>query len=751
MTKPNYMKSIFKCLLLLAAMTVLPSGAMASDSQWYLYFYSSANGLDGDAGRFQTAETDGIFLLENCVVPASGINFCVRNEDWSVKYGWADGGSVVATATAYPLAAADGATGWMTLPAGAYDVVFDAFGRTIEFNRHAPDAVSYTTFPDGHALAEVSGYMRGADISMLSYVESLGAKFYDADGTEKDALDIMQSHGINTVRLRLYNNPGQTVTYTPEGGTPQTYALPAGFLDQSDILSLARRAKAHNMKIVLTFHYSDFWTNGELQLKPKEWESLSFAELQTALHDYTYNFLQQMNRQGTPPEYVALGNEIQSGLLFGCYTSSKSQIAAVNGYCDNMSSVAALLSSGSTAVREACPEAKVVVHLTLSSAITADTYQWFFDAMKSNGLDYDVIGTSYYPYWTNQRPAMLTALADAMFTRYGKPLLAMEVGYSWTPYKPSGRYGGNYEGQLHLNGTAYNEASQAGQKSFISELQAVVKNNDHIQGYIYWDPVMVEQKVGSSWIKTGWVKGGDNLVGNTTLFDYNGKALPVFEAIGADAAELPSGKVIDGHSYTIERQPPFILQMPAVGYSTFFSAHAYTVPDGLTAYTAAAAAAGTIELRQLDGDVVPAATGLLLHGDAGTYYLWPRHGNTTPVAGNLLRGTQTEQTIAPETGSYRYYKLVDDATHGLGWYWGAADGGVFTNNANKAYLALPSAGDAPAFISLFGSTTGVEALQQVPSAGAAPTVYSLTGQRVARPQRGLYIVNGRKTVVGLRH
>ena len=409
---------------------------------------------------------------------------------------------------------------------GTYDVTWDANNLTIRFDTHV------TTTNDS--------YLRGGDISMLNYVEDFGAKFYDASGTEMDALDIMQQNGVNCVRLRLYNDPGQTVTYK-EGGKTYSYALPNGYLGEDDMLKMARRAKAHNMKIELTFHYSDFWTNGGEQFKPKAWENLSFDELKQAVYDYTLDILQKMNAQGTTPGYVSLGNEIQGGLLFGYYTADKSQINNVNGYCDNMANVAALLAAGGKAVREACPDAKVVIHLTLSTAITTDSYKWFFDEMQKNSLDYDIIGASYYPFWTNEKPSMLTSLANTMYARYGKPLLIMETGYSWTRYRPSGRYGGNYEGQLHLNGSVYNEATQEGQKAFMQELQSVIRNNSHILGYLYWDPVMVEQKVNGSWIKTGWVQGGENQVGNTTWFDYSGKALPIFEVIKEAANNDPTG------------------------------------------------------------------------------------------------------------------------------------------------------------------------------------------------------------------
>ena len=501
--------------------------ALAGDAiDWYLYFYSDQYNINGDVGQFVETGTPDVYLLKNCQVTESGIKFCIHNKSWSTSYGWSKGeeGIVKEIGIDFPLGITSSASGWIGIEAGTYDVTFNSASCTIRFDKVTPAA---------------RDYLRGGDISMLNYVEDMGARFYNVSGTQKDPLDIMKENGVNFVRLRLYNNPGNEVCYTVDA-TTYFYKLPAGYLNENDVLNLARRAKSKGMKIELTFHYSDFWTNGEMQFKPSGWEDYTFEQLKTAVYDYTYDFLQKMNAQGTTPDYVSIGNEIQAGLLFG----HSSNVDAINGYAsnDNMTNVAALLNQGSTAVRTACPEAKVIMHLTLSENINTETYKWFFDAMRSNNLDYDIIGTSYYPYWTNQRPTMLTSLANTMYSRYGKETLIMEVGYSWAQYRPSGRYGGNYEGQLHLNGTSYNEATEAGQKSFMQELQTVIKNNSHILGYLYWDPVMVEQKVKNSWIKSTWAfkKSGTkwyedgNMVGNTTWFDYEGKALPVFEAIKED-------------------------------------------------------------------------------------------------------------------------------------------------------------------------------------------------------------------------
>lgn len=734
-----------KILLLLILFYTGVHQIVAAESDWYLYIWSNTNNSGGDVGQFQTTAENGVFRLDRVTTTESGLKFCIHNSAWTTQYAWSSGseGMVSATATDIALGIASGATGWLGLEAGNYNVMFNANAPSIRFD---VSPISYTTYPDGHALAIINDYLRGGDISMLNYVESLGAKFYDADGTERDPLDIMQQNGVNIVRLRLYNNPGKSVTYNG-----YTYRVPEGFLCEEDVLNLARQAKAHGMKILLTFHYSDFWTNGEMQFKPEGWETHDFNQLGQAVYDYTHDFLLRMNAQGTTPDFVSLGNEIQGGFLFGHYNNPD----AVSGYASNknMSRLADLLGQGSAAVRSVCPDAKVVIHLTLSTGVTESTYQWFFDAMCTNNLDYDIIGTSYYPFWTNERPSMLTSLANNMYSRYGKDLLIMEVGYSWTPYLPSGRTKGNYEGQLHLNGTPYNEATKEGQKAFMHELQTVIKQNAHILGYLYWDPVMVDQKVGGTWIETAWAQRKSdgnwyqdgNVVSNTTWFDYEGKALPVFEAIGEDAITLPSHVNINGTTYTVESNAPFELSIGSTGYSTFYDRWARTLPDALTAYTVQNAANSSITTLQSSLPVIPADCGVLLHGNEGTYYLWPRLDNKTNVSGNMLYGTAIRQTIATPQGNYYYYKLADDSTHGLGWYWGETNGGVFSNGANKAYLAIPqNLANARSFISLFDDTDGI---RNIADANAADTAcYDPQGRRKNKSSKGFCITHGKKKV-----
>ena len=143
----------------------------------------------------------------------------------------------------------------------------------------------------------------------------------------------------------------------------------------------------------------------------------------------------------------------------------------------------------------------------------------------------------------------------------------MEVGYSWDTYRCPERNGGNYLGQLELNGS-YNEATPEGQKSFMEALHTALASDENILGYLYWDPIFVDQKVNGKWIGTCWAEkySGSgttwwydaNVISNTTWFDYQGKALPVLDAI-----KKLSGK---GEATPVEERPKDSAQPSATKY-----------------------------------------------------------------------------------------------------------------------------------------------------------------------------------------
>ena len=263
------------------------------------------------------------------------------------------------------------------------------------------------------------------------------------------------------------------------------------------------------MQIQLTFHYSDYWTNGSTQTKPHDWATLNYAQLKQAVYDFTFNFMTQMKAQGTTPEYVSLGNETAGGLLFP------------DGDYNHFAQMAELYNKGYDAVKAVSPDSKVIIHL--DDAGSYDKYNWYFDALKAAGGKFDIIGTSYYPFWTKKTVTQMRDWANTISTKYNTDIIVMETGYNWNATLPSGA-----AGQLSNNGpyqTIY-PSSPEGQRNFMYELFNGIKqaNGGRVIGDIYWDPVMIAVP------GVGWEAGAPNVVSNTTLFDFTGHALPSLNA-----------------------------------------------------------------------------------------------------------------------------------------------------------------------------------------------------------------------------
>lgn len=372
-------------------------------------------------------------------------------------------------------------------------------------------------------VSALRSLITGGDLSMLSQVEKNGGKYYDENGKEGDCFEICSRNGMNLARLRLYNDPGNPDYYPSKTFFP-------GIQDEANVLALARRAKAAGMEIELTFHYSDSWTNGGEQFKPHAWKDYSQEQLHEAMYTYTRDFLKKMAAQGTAPQYVSLGNEIQSGILFGRTEEKEMKneqgeiykvttpTDSINGYCDDMMNLASLLGEGSRAVREVCPEAKIIIHLTTSADITVGTFQWFCSAMKNYNLDYDIIGASYYPFYGNKTVEEMIAAANTLSAQFDKDFIFMETGFAWNPVLEDGSIG-----QI-ANNDPYKDMTPEAQRLFLQTLtQQIQAGSGRILGFIYWDPVYMAAP------NCGWAAGEKNVTGNSTLFDFQGHMLPAWD------------------------------------------------------------------------------------------------------------------------------------------------------------------------------------------------------------------------------
>lgn len=373
--------------------------------------------------------------------------------------------------------------------------------------------------------------IKGMDISTLIEEEVCGAKFYDG-GEAEDLFDILKRYGVNSIRLRLWNNP-----YSEDG---RPYG--AGTCDLTTVLALAKRAKAHGMSWLLDFHYSDFWADPGKQNVPKAWRGLDGKGLAAAVEDYTAVVLSTCIREEVPPFMVQVGNEITNGCLWPLgnrHYGKPEDCPDGDKYFNPV--LKDILNAGIHAVREVLPSAKVMLHL--DNGGNHQLYlDWFDGYFAAGGSDFDVIGLSYYPFWHGTFK-MLSDNMNDIAVRYGKDLVIDEVstGFTMEDYAsyeglaPENRQG--YATKHSLVEKVEYPMSYEGQKAFMDKVNEVLKAVPAGKGtgYYYWEPAWIPVK-GCGWATeaaleyTGEKGPGGNEWANQALFDYNGNALPALKA-----------------------------------------------------------------------------------------------------------------------------------------------------------------------------------------------------------------------------
>ena len=257
---------------------------------------------------------------------------------------------------------------------------------------------------------------KGADVSWLTQMEATGYTFYDADGSKKDGLQLLKEMGMNTIRLRVFVNPSNDKTN--------------GHCSPAETVAMAVRAKNMGMRIMIDFHYSDTWADPAHQTKPTAWANHTFEELKNDVFTHTYDVLNALKVAGVTPEWVQVGNEIPSGMLWP------------EGKIPNWSQMGAFLNKGYEATKTINPSIKVIIHIDQGN--DNGRFRWFFDNIKNNNVKYDVIGMSYYPYWLGYEAgkenlkdytitiASLENNLKDMVSRYGKEVMVVEVGGDYT-------------------------------------------------------------------------------------------------------------------------------------------------------------------------------------------------------------------------------------------------------------------------------------------------------------------------------
>jgi arabinogalactan endo-1,4-beta-galactosidase len=358
----------------------------------------------------------------------------------------------------------------------------------------APIAAAPAYAGDAHARAL---RVRGADLSFLLQEEAAGTTFTD-HGVARPAERILADHGANLVRLRVWVDP------------------PPGYSDEAAALTLARRARRAGQQILLDLHYSDFWADPGHQTTPAAWQGQDLPTLARTVRDYTRKVVADFARQGTPVDMVQIGNEVTDGMLWPL-----GQIYQADG--QHWAQFATLLQAGIAGAREGNPrrhQLQVMVHIDRGGDNGGAVY--FYDHLAAQGVRFDLIGLSYYPFWHGPLTA-LTQNLDDLATRYGKDIVVAETAYPWTLGN-----GDTLENSLTCSdqlpdGAAY-PATPQGQAAYLEALRRVLLAvpGGHGAGFIDWEP---------EWIPgVGWEPGAGNPNDNLTMFDRHGATLPSVRA-----------------------------------------------------------------------------------------------------------------------------------------------------------------------------------------------------------------------------
>ncbi|MBR4291522.1 MAG: glycosyl hydrolase 53 family protein [Oscillospiraceae bacterium] len=376
-------------------------------------------------------------------------------------------------------------------------------------------------------------FILGMDASCVPALEAGGVKYYDHNGIHKNAYEILSENGINYIRVRIWNDP-----YDEQG-----HGYGGGNCDIENAVAIGKSAAEHGMKLLVNFHYSDFWADPGKQMEPKAWRGMELDEKCDALYVYTRQSLQTLLDAGVDIGMVQIGNETNGSFC---------------GEAGDWFKICRLLSSGAKAVREVCPDALVAVHF--ANPEIADSYESYAKQLAQHQVDYDVFASSYYPFWHGSLEN-LSALLTEIARTYGKKVMVAETSYAYTPEDTDFSHNSIGAGD-EVAGYPF---TVQGQADLVRDVVDTVANKiENGIGVFYWEGTWISAG-GKSWAEnsalwetygSGWASSyaagydpedagkwyGGCAVDNQAFFDKNGHALESLKVFAlVRTGNMPSG------------------------------------------------------------------------------------------------------------------------------------------------------------------------------------------------------------------
>ena len=366
-----------------------------------------------------------------------------------------------------------------------------------------------------------SDFIMGADISsMISELDS-GVVYRDYDGnaltTLDDVVNFLAEQGINHIRVRVWNDP-----YDSNGN-----GYGGGNNDVTKAKKFADACRKAGIKMLVDFHCSDLWTDPGKQQAPKAWKDYTLDQKAEALTAFIEESLNTIDPTKDVVDMVQVGNETTGGFIGET----------------NVENMCTLFSAGSAGVKAYNSAVKVVIHV--ESPQKGSVTKWAKN-LSDNKVNYDIIATSYYPYWHGTL-SNLKSEFETVKNTYEKDVMVAETSYAYTLEDSDGHENTVRVGNNDSGDNVTEPFTEQGQATYIRNLINAVNEAGGL-GVYYWEP---------AWLTVGDTTGltGDaydtQVVENKTKWEKYGSGWAssyASEYDAKDAGKWFGGSAVDNQA-----------------------------------------------------------------------------------------------------------------------------------------------------------------------------------------------------------
>ena len=309
-----------------------------------------------------------------------------------------------------------------------------------------------------------SDFIMGMDISSVITELGSGVVYKDYSGKEinnvTDFCKFLAENGINHIRVRVWNDP-----YDSNGN-----GYGGGNNDVAAAKKIADACRSAGIKMLVDFHCSDFWTDPSKQMVPKAWKGYTVDEKAAAVEKFINESLNTIDASKDVVDMVQVGNETTGG--WGGETKT-------DAMCK-------LFSAGSKGVKDYNSDVKVVIHVESPQKNTLTKWS---DNLEKNNVNYDILGTSYYPYWHGTLSNLKKEISYVQ-TKHNKDAMVVETSYAYTLDDSDGHGNTVREGNNDDSAEATEPFTVQGQATFMRNLINAVNEAGGL-GVYYWEPAWI--------------------------------------------------------------------------------------------------------------------------------------------------------------------------------------------------------------------------------------------------------------------